>query len=222
MANYKVKILEIENLTHDVKRFVMEKPEGYTFVPGQATEAAINKPEWREEKRPFTFTSRNDDPYLEFIIKKYPVNNGTTAALHKLTAGDELLIDDAWGVMSYKGPGVFIAGGTGITPFLAILRQLQKQNNTKGNKLIYSNKTEGDCILKDELTQLLGPDFINLVTDAERDGKINGRVDRDLLGNSITDFSQYFYVCGPEKFMEAVTGALPDLGADKSKIIVET
>ena len=54
-----VKLLEIKAVTHDVKCFRMEKPEGYSFTPGQATDVAINKPGYEEEKRPFTFTALN-------------------------------------------------------------------------------------------------------------------------------------------------------------------
>lgn len=39
----KVKVLLIEGVTHDVRRFVVEKPEGYSFVPGQATEVSMSK-----------------------------------------------------------------------------------------------------------------------------------------------------------------------------------
>jgi len=38
-----VRITNIESVTHDVRRYQVEKPQGYTFKPGQATEVAINK-----------------------------------------------------------------------------------------------------------------------------------------------------------------------------------
>jgi ferredoxin-NADP reductase len=44
-----VTIHSIEPVTHDVKRFRFEKPANYHFVPGQATDVSINKPEWKEE-----------------------------------------------------------------------------------------------------------------------------------------------------------------------------
>jgi len=113
-----VRILEIEEVTHDVKCFRMEKPAGYQFVPGQATDVAINKPGLEEEKRPFTFTALNAAPYLEFTIKGYPDHHGVTQQLHQLQPGDELIIEDAWVPIEYKSPGYFIAGGAGITPFV--------------------------------------------------------------------------------------------------------
>ena len=118
-----IRILHIQQVTHDVKRFRCEKPRDYQFAPGQATEVSINKEGWKEEKRPFTFTSLNNDPFLEFTIKIYSDHAGVTNELNTLSAGDELIVRDVWGAIEYKGPGYFIAGGAGITPFIAIFRQ---------------------------------------------------------------------------------------------------
>jgi ferredoxin-NADP reductase len=221
MSEFAVRILNIEEVTHDVKRFEIEKPDGYTFVPGQATEVAINKPEWKNEKRPFTFTSLNEWPYLEFTIKAYSSHKGVTDQLHKLSVGDELLIHDVWGAISYKGKGVFIAGGAGITPFIAIFRQLDKDNSIKGNKLIFSNKTSRDIIMRDEFEKMLGEDFINVLTDESVPGIHNKRIDKDYLKETIKDFNQHFYVCGPEKFTEAITDALVSLGAKVDEVVLE-
>ena len=172
-----VKILEVEDITHDVKRLKVEKPKGYKFTPGQATEVSINKDGWKDKKRPFTFTSLNESPNLEFTIKIYEGNNGVTKELGKLKAGDSLIIRDVWGALRYKGEGVFIAGGAGITPFIAILRQLKKENKLRGNTLIFSNKTEEDIILKEELDSM---DDLKKIYTLTRENKIDyeyGRVD---------------------------------------------
>jgi ferredoxin-NADP reductase len=221
MTEFKVKILNIEPVTHDVKRFTVEKPPGYKFIPGQATEVAINKPGWENERRPFTFTALNESPNLEFIIKGYKSHNGVTDALHKLEPGDGLIIHDVWGAIEYKGKGVFIAGGAGITPFIAILRQLHHDHAIDGNKLIFSNKTMQDIILKDELEKMLGSNFINVITDEAVPGIPHLRIDKDFLKQQITDFSQHFYICGPEKFTEAIQAALVELGAKSDTVVFE-
>lgn len=145
-----VKIISIEPVTHNVKRFKLEKPMGYSFNPGQATEVSINTPELKEERRPFTFTCLPEDDHLEFTIKIYTDHDGVTNALGNLKAGGELIVRDVWGAIEYKGPGVFLAGGAGVTPFIAILRYLYKEGIVSGNKLIFSNRTSKDIILKDE------------------------------------------------------------------------
>jgi hypothetical protein len=109
MSEHIVKIISIRQVTHDVKKFRVEKPSGYSFTPGQATEVSINTKQFKDEKRPFTFTCLTSDPFLEFIIKIYPSHDGVTKELGKLESGAELILRDVWGAISYKGKGVFIA-----------------------------------------------------------------------------------------------------------------
>ena len=180
------KLLFTSFVTHDVKRFILEKPKGYEFEPGQATEVAINKKGWTDKKRPFTFTSLNQDKVLELIIKGYPVadhpdHEGVTEKIHELKSGDELLLDEPWGTINYKGPGVFIAGGAGITPFIAIFRDLKSKNKLKGNTLIFSNKEQKDIILEKELKSMFGDDLILTLTREKHPDYIHGRIDKNFL-----------------------------------------
>jgi len=222
--NYKLKITAIKPVTHDTKSFILEKPEGFKFLAGQATEVAINKPGLEEEKRPFTFTSLNEDPYLEFIIKRYPDHNGITDKAHRLEVGDELIIEDPWGTINYKGSGVFIAGGAGITPFIAILRQLNKNGEIMGNKLMFSNKTKLDIILEDEFKNIFGnnpEDLILTLTDEKNDQYENRMVSEDFIREKIKDFSQNFYICGPPAMVASLKIILENLGADVDSVVFE-
>jgi ferredoxin-NADP reductase len=220
MEEHVVKIISIEPVTHNVKHFRVQKPEGYQFVPGQATEVAINKTEWKNERRPFTFTSLNDWTHLEFTIKIYSDHDGVTNQLGQLKAGDELLLHDVWGAIHYTGEGTFIAGGAGVTPFIAIFRQLQKEKKLGQNKLIFSNRTHRDIILKDEFAAMLGDNFINTITQEQVPGYDHHRVDAEYLKEKITDFNQQFYICGPDAMVKEVQNTLQALGA-KNNITVE-
>ncbi|MBX7203342.1 MAG: flavodoxin reductase, partial [Bacteroidia bacterium] len=144
-----VKIIKIENLTHDVIRVVAEKPVGLKFLPGQAIDISINKNGWENELRAFTFTSLPDDKNIEFTIKTYPEHQGVTAQLASAISGDELILHDVFGDIHYKGEGLFIAGGAGVTPFIAILKHLEKENKIGNNKLLFANKTKADIILEE-------------------------------------------------------------------------
>lgn len=222
--SYTVAIKSIEKVTHDVKQFTYEKPDGYFFTPGQATEVSINKEGWKDEKRPFTFTSLTEDSNLQFTIKIYEDHDGVTNQIGNLEVGDEFIIDDPWGTIEYKGPGVFIAGGAGVTPFIAILRQLHKKDELEGNKLIFSNKTAKDVILRAEFERMLDDDFISVLTDEEGEANdifLDGFIDKNFLEEQIDDFDQPFYVCGPMAFNDAIMGYLKDLGADPDSLVFE-
>ena len=218
---HSIKIKAVENVTHDVKRFRCEKPEGYHFNPGQATEVSINKKGLKEEKRPFTFTSLSNSPDLEFVIKIYKDHPGVTHQLDTLNPGDELIVSDVWGAIEYKGPGYFIAGGAGITPFIAILRQLKKDNAVDGNKLFFSNKTANDIILEEELSSILGNNAIHAITDELTDKYHHGFINEQFLKENIDDFSKHFYLCGPPKMVEALQDTLVKLGASPEAVVFE-
>jgi ferredoxin-NADP reductase len=55
-----VRIISAEMVTHNVRRFKVERPQGLNFVSGQAADISINTPELKKETRPFTFTGLND------------------------------------------------------------------------------------------------------------------------------------------------------------------
>jgi ferredoxin-NADP reductase len=221
MSTHIVKILESFYVTHDVKCFIVEKPVDYNFIPGQGTEVAINIPNWKKQSRPFTFTSLREKNYLEFMIKIHQDHDGVTKMLGKTNAGTELIINDVFGAIQYKGPGVFIAGGSGITPFIAIFRELYKSKQLDGNKLIYSNKTSEDVIMGNELKQMLKKNFIKLFTREHIIGFVGRRIDRNYLIENIIDFNQHFYVCGNADFVKSVTGYLLDLGVKPNSLVVE-
>jgi len=221
MEEHIVRIESITPVTHNVKQFRLTKPQGYKFEPGQATEISINKNEWKEKRNPFTFTSLNSWPYLEFTIKIYPERNGVTNELGKLNPGDELILHDVWGAIAYKGEGYFIAGGAGITPFIAILRQLNNDSLIKSNQLFFSNRTSDDIILHTELDAMLGANAHYVITNEETTTFEKGHINRDYLISHVTDFTKPFYVCGPDKMISDLSQVLNELGASADQVVFE-
>lgn len=221
MKQHLVKIKSIKHITHDVLQIVTKKPPQYNFTPGQATEITINRTGWEDKKRPFTFTSLPENDFLEFTIKTYPSHKGVTNELLQLKKDDELILHDIFGAIAYKGEGVFIAGGAGVTPFICIFRHLQSKNDIGNNKLIFANKTTDDIILAMEFKKLLCGNFINILSDEKTEEYAYGQITEDFLKSNITDFDKHFYVCGPPPMMEAIQKQLSNLGIDKKAITVE-
>jgi ferredoxin-NADP reductase len=219
--DFRITLLMSEFVTHDVKRFIVSRPDNFSFEPGQGVELAIDTAEWKEHGRPFTPTSLNEDRVLEFTIKAYRDHNGVTQALHGLRPGTSLLMSKPFGTIRYKGPGVFIAGGAGITPFIAIVRDLATKGKLSNQGMIYSNKTPADVIYDKELRYAFGDKLVLTCTQAESPGCAMRKVDKKFLTEHITDFSQHFYVCGPPGFMEAVNGALQELGVEPATLVFE-
>lgn len=221
MEAHIVKITTIDKITHDVLKIVTEKPQQYTFTPGQATEVSINIDGWRDKKKPFTFTCLPENEYLEFTIKTYPTHKGVTNELLQLKKNDELILHDVFGAIAYKGEGIFIAGGAGVTPFISILRYLKKKKLIGNNKLIFANKTQADIILGDELNELLGNNLINILSDEKINGYANGQITEDFIKANSNGTNKIFYLCGPPPMMEAIEKQLTNLRINEKSIVKE-
>ncbi|MHB1049708.1 MAG: ferredoxin reductase domain-containing protein [Bacteroidota bacterium] len=221
MSKHHIKIETVNFITHDVLQIVTEKPPQFTFVPGQAADVTINKKGWLEEKRPFTFTSLPDNNYLEFIIKTYPSHKGVTNELLHLIRNEELIVHEVFGTIGYKGEGVFIAGGAGVTPFISIFRDLRSKHALGNNTLLFANKTKADIILEKELQEMLGNNFINILSAEEADGYAYGMITKDLIAAHRDGPNTLFYLCGPPPMMKAVEKSLASLRIPKKSIFKE-
>lgn len=212
----------IEPVTHDTNRLTFDRPEGFSFTPGQATELHLEKEGWRDEARPFTFTSLPSDRHLEFTIKAYPSHEGVTAEIARMAPGDQVGIGDAWGAIEDKGPGTFIAGGAGITPFIAILRARRAaEGSLEGYRLLFANSAERDIILRGEWEAMEGLDCVFTVENERVEGLEHGRIDGDFLDRHVPDFDGQFYLCGPPPMEEAVLDLLKERGVPADRIVTE-
>ncbi|BAM04990.1 ferredoxin reductase domain-containing protein [Phycisphaera mikurensis] len=221
-GRYRVRILGKQPLNHNVTAWTVARPDGYAFRPGEACRLAVDADGWRDEDRPFTMSSLPDAATLEWVVKHYPEHEGMTQRMSGCGVGDTLLMGEPGGYFYDRGPGVFVAGGAGVTPFLAILRDLQRSGGTAGYRLLFSNSTAADVFLKDELDGLLGRDAIYQVTGEETGFADRRRIDAGYLGEKIGSFDQYFYLCGPPGFSEDLRPVLLGLGAPEEKIIDKT
>lgn len=221
MEKHIVKIQSISPVTHNVNRYLVEKPNGYNFIPGQATEVSINKGDWKDENRPFTFTSLPDDDHLEFTIKSYTDHDGVTNKLLDLEAGDEFIIHEVFGAINYDNEGVFVAGGAGVTPFVAILRDLHSQGKMGNNKLIFANKTRKDIIYEEEFRDMLGENFVNVLSEEKAEGFKHGYIDEAILKENKIDKAKNVYLCGPPPMMDSMMELFEKMGIEESWIVAE-
>ncbi len=132
-----------------------------------------------------------------------------------------MILGDVFGAIEYKGEGVFIAGGAGVTSFISIFRQLKVTNDLGNNKLIFANKTKRDIILQQEFKSLLGANFVNILSDEKTDEYAYGRITEDFLKATMGSVHQKFYICGPPPMMDAVEKQLATLQVNELSIIKE-
>ena len=211
-----------EAVTHDTRHLVFSCPKGLDIQPGQAVDMTILREGFRDESRPFTPVSLPGQDTVEFVIKSYPEHDGVTKEIPTLRKGEMVEISDPWGAIQDEGPGVFIAGGAGVTPFLAILRaRLKAKGSLSDCTLIFSNKTENDILLRDQLEEMQGLRTVFTVTEDPDSDLATRRINRDFLADHIDPAEQHFYICGPDQMIADVTEDLRALGVPEARIVVE-
>lgn len=204
-----VKILASVYHNPQVKHIILEKPSDFNFNPGQSLEIGLIE---NGDFKCFSPISCPDDPNIELMIK----NQGPfTRQLHNLEPGNEILLRGPVGKLSYKGPGTFIAGGSGITPFLSIFRALEEQDGLEHSRLIYFTRTGRETIYENILRKW----FRNRVTIIHTG--LNGRIDKGFLEEKVINFKKNFYLCGPDEMMRNIRNMVLSLGAKDECIFME-
>jgi ferredoxin-NADP reductase len=136
-----------------------------------------------------------------------------------LRPGDELELRGPIGgyfvwEASQGGPLLMIAGGSGVVPFRAMLRDWAASGRACPARLVYSARTVEDVIYDKEFERMAeeGADVqLTLTRQWPTDWRGHrGRVDRNLLAELAWSPQQrpLVYICGPTAFVEAVAEAL--------------
>jgi ferredoxin-NADP reductase len=126
-------------------------------------------------------------------------------------------------------PVFLVAGGSGIVPFRAIIRSKLAAGSAAPMRLLYSSRTIGDVIYREELEKIAaddnGVDIVHTLTRAQPDGWTGyaRRVDADMLREVAwpADDHPSVYVCGATSFVEAVAEGLVGLGYEPTTIKTE-
>ena len=218
---HRLTLKDRSHVTHDTLHLTFDRPEGLDWVPGQATSLRVDKEGWRDEDRPFTFTSFPDEPDLHFVIKIYPDHDGVTEQIGAMAPGDTVLISDPWGKIQDKGPGVFIAAGAGITPFIPILRAQNADGRVKDSVLIFTNERARDIILREEFEAMAGLTRLFTLTDESVPGLMHEKVDGAFLDRHLEGFDRTFYVCGPHPFQREMIAILGERGVAEDRIVTD-
>ncbi|GAA5907962.1 hypothetical protein JCM6882_001539 [Rhodosporidiobolus microsporus] len=175
-------------------------------------------------QRSYTPTSSDDDVgFFDLLIKSYPTGN-ISKHFSELKVGDFVDVKGPKGQMRYA-PGFaknigMIAGGTGITPMLQIIRAALKNPKDKTHlSLIYANVNPEDILLKTELDTLAAahPDRFQVYyvlnnPPANWDGGA-GFVTTDIIREKLAPFADHAktLLCGPPPMMAAMKKSLDEL-----------
>jgi ferredoxin-NADP reductase/Fe-S-cluster-containing hydrogenase component 2 len=232
----KLKLAEIEEVTHNVKTFRFKSPNGgdipFDYLPGQFLTLHI-APRGIPTTRSYTIASSPTwRDRIEITVKREP-HGLVSGWLHEdLKVGDDVEIEAPNGAFVFSGEQaesiVLIGAGVGITPMMSVTRYLTETRWPGKVSLILGFRAPRDFIFQDELEQLKShnPNLRITVTMSnpadEKWSGLRGRIDGALLTSAVRDIATHrAHICGPPSMMEAAKGALLGLGVPETQVRIE-
>ncbi len=192
-------------------------PDRVQHVPGQHYVIRLTAPDGYVAQRSYSIASPPSDPEVEFYIERLPDGEVSTFLADVVEVGDELDVRGpigGWFVWDAATPLLGVAGGSGVVPFVAMLRHARGLDATHLLRLVVSGRTPADLPYTDELEA--GGAQITYTRSADGRRLTPADIEPLLLGD------QLHYVCGSPVFSAAAVNWLQELDVAADSIRVES
>jgi benzoate/toluate 1,2-dioxygenase reductase subunit len=209
-------IASVERLSETTLAFTLEGAGAVGFLPGQYVNLGVP---CTGETRSYSFASAPGDDRLGFLIRDIPAGlmSGFIRAAAPGAAVEFTGPSGSFYLRDVTRPLLFLAGGTGLAPFLSMLRQMAaKGTNGQPVHLVYGVTRDADLVEVETLEALAaaiaGFTFATVVADEgsahARKGYVTDHLDAGQLNGGEIDV----YLCGPSPMVDAVRGWLKAQG----------
>ncbi len=229
----RLQVTEIIRETPSTKTLRLAREDGDLppFRPGQYVNVHVEVDGVRTS-RPYSIACAPGQGYLDLTIRDNPGGFVAPYMLNELQVGDQLETSGPAGNFYYEPlidghELVFLAGGSGITPFMSILRACLGADGGSAPvhiHLLYGCRSADDVIYGQELTELAAryPNFDYSLVISEPSPDYEGLVgflEAGLIRQEIGDVQgKTFYLCGPPAMYQFCFTALRDLEIPRHKI----
>lgn len=233
VREYQCVCSEIEDLTYDMKRFRFElkDPPEIKFIAGQYIQLFCPKYKGSSEEvyRAYSIASDPQEKNLiDLIIRRVPNGICTTWCFDFLKTGDPVKLNGPYGdfrLSDTDAPMVFVAGGSGMAPFVSILSEMHNTGSKRKVKYFFGGNTVKDQCMADEMKAfeevLEGFEFIPVVANPQEDDKWKGETGlvTEAVQRSYKDLSGHEgYLCGSPGMIDASIKVFTDLGMPEDNI----
>jgi ferredoxin-NADP reductase len=215
-----------------ILKFMPEDGKPTPFEPGMFMMiTGIDDTGKRYTGRAFSIASDPSTPGMEFMVIKEPTHGDHIGRSHFVDAkiGDIFYLKGPNGQFRFdpkiNGKVLFLAGGTGLAPFISMLRHIKVTSSKCDVVLLYSAKYPTEIIAKEELNSYVKDIQIRLLVTITRPQPGDnwtgqtGHIDSDMIKKEAPDYMERVaYICGPLAFVKAVKDALTSLGVPQEMV----
>jgi len=209
-------IASIDRLSDSTIEFAirLDDPAALGFLPGQYVNLQIPG---SDQTRSYSFSSGPGAEQVRFLLRNTPTGALPSYLRERAKAGDRIELKGPLGsfyLRPLQRPALFLAGGTGLAPFLSMLEKLAADGGTGEHPvhLIFGATNDADLVKLDELEnytkQLPGFSYACCVADEAGAYANKGYVTRYITGEHLNGGDVDVYLCGPPPMVDAVRGFL--------------
>jgi ferredoxin-NADP reductase len=229
-------LAEVEHVTEEAPgvRTIAFHVSGWPgHVPGQHVDVRLTAEDGYQAQRSYSIAGPADGERVELTVERLPDGEVSTYLTGELRRGDEIeLRGPIGGYFVWEpaagGPLLLVAGGSGVVPLMAMLRERVASGSDVPVRMLLSSRSPERIIYRGELDGIGGRDGVGVthtLTGAQPPGwqGYSRRVDRTMLAEVgwPATARPLVYVCGPTGFVEAVADALVGLGHDPRRVRTE-
>jgi len=194
--------------------YVLSFQRDFNFVPGQVIAVDI-KPDTKPRLYSIASGANEDDIEILFDEKK---NGQLTPFLSKMKKGDSIYVSEPFGTYkSDSGKGFWIASGTGIAPFISMLRSGMGKDKT----IIHGSRFDENFYFSEIIENYLGSRYIRCCSQQNDSKHFKGRLTQWISNNKMTLDIKY-YLCGSAEMVVEVRDLLISKGVPFNNVISET
>jgi len=219
---------KVLDITHDVKSFLFEAPEGrvFRFDPGQFVTLHVDI-DGRRVSRCYTISSPPTRPHLISITVKRVVDGPVSNWLHdNVIPGTRIAVEAPLGSFTIAGRKaakyLFLSAGSGITPVMSMTRTLFDLGSDADILFIHSARTPADIVFRRELDAIasITPNIrVAHICEGdhpfERWHGLRGRLSQAALQALAPDLMERVtFTCGPSAYMASARNILAEIGYD--------
>ena len=202
------RLARVEILSSTSIGFALEPVEGLSFLPGQYVSLRVPG---SDQNRSYSFSSAPGAARLDFLVRDIPGGMMSTWLRERAQPGAEMDFTGPSGAFYLRDitrPLLFLAGGTGLAPFLSMLGRLAETGSAQPVHLIYGVTYDADLVevaaLEAYAARLPGFSFATVVAAAESAHPRKGYVTAHIAPEQLNGGDVDIYLCGPPPMVEAV------------------
>ncbi len=186
------------------------------------------------QPRQYTLSDSPKADHLRISVKREEAKGDFAAGwvsntLHNLKEGDEIDVTAPTGnffLINQDKKNVFISGGVGLTPMIAMLNQLVEAGIPQATSFIHACRNAKVHAMKGHLEQVKAQypnvrSFVAYEEANEGEADMIGRLDLTQVPCEMLPPDADYYLCGPTFFMQAQHKALVELGISPTQIHME-